>query len=347
MQSPVSNLICPDCRGDVTRGVRGLTCSSCQRTFLNRDGISHFLPTILENGIDKEKEKAGWASLFIENRDAEYFLSLPYLSSEIDTENYYAHAAAEFDFACSFLGSLENMTGLDLGGSIGWAAYRFAQKGARVALADFNDGPSGLQGASHYVKEVPEIERFRVDAHCLPFASRTFDFVYSSSFLHHMQRPEAVVAEVARILNPGGVYIASCEAFCPFWTSQRKALMRSPVTGNYIDRGINEQVFYQRQYIKWFLNAGLSIKISNPNWDTPHARSIAYGEQLGKSNYQPEILRKRTGSGGLVGVASRAVLGSQLWRLAIPIMKKSELARRLLLSATQKYRILIGVKKPA
>jgi ubiquinone/menaquinone biosynthesis C-methylase UbiE len=42
------------------------------------------------------------------------------------------------------------------------------------------------------------------DAHCLPFAAAAFDLVLSVSMLHYLHFPERALAEVRRVLRPGG-----------------------------------------------------------------------------------------------------------------------------------------------
>lgn len=44
----------------------------------------------------------------------------------------------------------------------------------------------------------------QADAARLPFADATFDAVVSASALHHWPRPERVLAEMARVVRPGG-----------------------------------------------------------------------------------------------------------------------------------------------
>jgi 2-polyprenyl-6-hydroxyphenyl methylase / 3-demethylubiquinone-9 3-methyltransferase len=44
------------------------------------------------------------------------------------------------------------------------------------------------------------------DAMSLPFASGSFDVVCAMDFLEHVEDPAAVVAEIARVLAPGGVF---------------------------------------------------------------------------------------------------------------------------------------------
>jgi len=49
------------------------------------------------------------------------------------------------------------------------------------------------------------IQLERVDAKQLPFARRSFDAVISNSIVHHIPKPREVLAEMARVLKPGGV----------------------------------------------------------------------------------------------------------------------------------------------
>ena len=47
----------------------------------------------------------------------------------------------------------------------------------------------------------------RVDAETLPFDDNRFDVVYSWGVIHHSEKPENIVAEIYRVLRPGGVFL--------------------------------------------------------------------------------------------------------------------------------------------
>jgi SAM-dependent methyltransferase len=47
----------------------------------------------------------------------------------------------------------------------------------------------------------------RCDAERLPFPDASFDVVYSWGVIHHSERPERIVAEIHRVLRPGGVFL--------------------------------------------------------------------------------------------------------------------------------------------
>lgn len=54
------------------------------------------------------------------------------------------------------------------------------------------------------------------DAHALPFRDQSFDVVFSFAVLEHLHTPARALAEIARILKPGGLYIGSVSQGEPF-----------------------------------------------------------------------------------------------------------------------------------
>lgn len=47
----------------------------------------------------------------------------------------------------------------------------------------------------------------RVDAEVLPFDDAFFDVVYSWGVIHHSEHPERILAEIRRVLKPGGLFL--------------------------------------------------------------------------------------------------------------------------------------------
>jgi ubiquinone/menaquinone biosynthesis C-methylase UbiE len=47
----------------------------------------------------------------------------------------------------------------------------------------------------------------RLDAETLPFPDDAFDLVYSWGVIHHSEQPGSIVAEIRRVLKPGGLFI--------------------------------------------------------------------------------------------------------------------------------------------
>jgi SAM-dependent methyltransferase len=58
------------------------------------------------------------------------------------------------------------------------------------------------------VVENPWLDEGRVaDAAALPYSDATFDVVFSDNVLEHLEDPETVFREIARVLRPGGVFL--------------------------------------------------------------------------------------------------------------------------------------------
>jgi len=53
------------------------------------------------------------------------------------------------------------------------------------------------------------------DASAIPFSDNSFDTVLSTEVLEHVSKPDRVIAEMVRILKPGGVVILSCPFLHP------------------------------------------------------------------------------------------------------------------------------------
>lgn len=53
----------------------------------------------------------------------------------------------------------------------------------------------------------PGVSFVEGDAHALPFEVGSFDLVTSARTLHHLTRPELVLAEMTRVLRPGGTML--------------------------------------------------------------------------------------------------------------------------------------------
>jgi SAM-dependent methyltransferase len=54
------------------------------------------------------------------------------------------------------------------------------------------------------------------DGHALPFADASFDVVFALTVMEHFQNPFVAVAEVKRVLKPGGRFIGTVETLVPF-----------------------------------------------------------------------------------------------------------------------------------
>jgi 2-polyprenyl-6-hydroxyphenyl methylase/3-demethylubiquinone-9 3-methyltransferase len=92
---------------------------------------------------------------------------------------------------------------LDVGCGAGFLSNHLAQEGFEVTGLDASRASLDVaerhdaSGRASYLLG---------DARALPFPAASFDVVCAMDFLEHVEEPAAVVAEVSRVLKPGGVF---------------------------------------------------------------------------------------------------------------------------------------------
>jgi SAM-dependent methyltransferase len=112
---------------------------------------------------------------------------------------------------------------LDLGCGFGRHAYEAARRGAHVVALDAGkDEVEGVLGTFAAMVEAGELAEattkvgvIQGDALHLPFADGTFDRVICSEVLEHIPNDEAAMAELARVLRPGGTMAITIPRFGP------------------------------------------------------------------------------------------------------------------------------------
>ena len=111
---------------------------------------------------------------------------------------------------------------LDVGAGFGRHVFECARRGADVVALDYAEDEvvqtRATLGAMVDSGEI-DLERFkgvlRGDATNLPFADNSFDVVITSEVLEHIQDDVAAIAEMVRVLKPGGHFAATVPAWFP------------------------------------------------------------------------------------------------------------------------------------
>jgi SAM-dependent methyltransferase len=119
---------------------------------------------------------------------------------------------------------------LDVACGTGIVARRAAAHGAAVVGVDVNEQMLGV------AREIaPEIRWLEADAADLPLPDAAFDWVFCQQGLQFMTDPAAAVAEMRRVLAPGGRLTVSvwrpCDAYerlAGLLDAESAAIMRSP-----------------------------------------------------------------------------------------------------------------------
>jgi SAM-dependent methyltransferase len=119
-------------------------------------------------------------------------------------ETYAQNAAFVHGLAGGVLESLDAKPGeiiLDLGCGDGQLTQRIAATGAAVRGVDASPEMVAATRALGLQAEV-------ANAEALPHANASFDAVFSNAALHWVRDQEAMMAEVRRVLRPGGRFVA-------------------------------------------------------------------------------------------------------------------------------------------
>jgi hypothetical protein len=127
------------------------------------------------------------------------------------------------------------------------------------------------------------------------------------------------------------------------WQSAAEAQSENEEVRRYRALGVNEQVYSQSQWIRWFDSAGFELRLIQLRWDRIVPGEVVYGGGVNEANYLLQILTRRQGEKSLGGLLASTLLGKGLWRSGLPILRSDSL-RRLLLHQTRKPRLLTAIK---
>lgn len=239
----LNSICCPICHHSLTlqthevmndRILEGnLHCSQCGENYPVHKGMPYLISdTNLEQF--KATEREGWVKIWekkgmYENANLELSHQLPYVGG------MWTDVARVFDMALQEMNLTGKETILDIGAGQGWASRYFAEKGCTaIALDIVADEKFGL-GRSWAIMERANtyFEPLLGDGERLPFPENTFDYVFFCGALHHFVHFERVLAQVHRVLKPGGRLIAAGEPAISLFKTEAEiqALLEEPEEG--------------------------------------------------------------------------------------------------------------------
>ena len=110
---------------------------------------------------------------------------------------------------------------LEIGCGAGGHSALFARHGAVMTSVDIT--PARVQSTQRKFEILGDAaagcKAMQADAENLPFEDSAFDIVYSNGVLHHTHDTEKAIAEVYRVLKPGGkaVIMLYCKSSWQYW----------------------------------------------------------------------------------------------------------------------------------
>lgn len=174
---------------------------------------------------------------------------------------------------------------LDIGAGRGISSYAFAKAGCSVTALEpdpsYLVGSKAIQSLIDTTKlPIKVVEKY---GETLPFENNTFDIVYARALLHHAHNLKKLTQEAARVLKPGGVFIATREHVISRKEDLIQFLESHPL--HFLYGGENAYLLQEYKYA--ITTAGLKLK----NVLGPYESAINYAPQT-QQEFQEKIASK-------------------------------------------------------
>jgi len=201
-----SELCCPACRGPLAVEGVGAVCRACDRRYPGDRGYLDFLPDLGAAGGD------GLGPRLMHSR------ALARVYERVWRPMFIAAATgglpdyrAEFEQVLAALATAEGGAVVDLSCGPGFTGRRLAESGRFERVFGLDWSLAMLARAAADNRGLMRL--VRGDVSHLPFKTGSLAGAHAGAAFHMWPDPTAAVAEVARVLRPGGGFVASTFAY--------------------------------------------------------------------------------------------------------------------------------------
>jgi SAM-dependent methyltransferase len=174
---------------------------------------------------------------------------------------------------------------LDLGAGRGISSYALAKAGWQVTALE--PDPSSIVGrdAIRMLAEQSNLPIYPLDGYAekIPCADSQFDLVYGRQVMHHAQNLQMMCNEIARMLKPGGTFIATREHVISKREDLQSFLNNHPL--HHLYEG--EHAYLLKDYLDGIRNSGLRVKKILDPYDTAMNYFPVTEEQLTYNFFHP------------------------------------------------------------
>lgn len=165
---------------------------------------------------------------------------------------------------------------LDLAAGTGASSVPYARAGAEVTAGDISTGMLEVGRRKH-----PEIDFVYADALDLPFDDASFDVVTITYGFRNVQEPQAALAEMLRVLKPGGRLLVaefSTPTLAPFARFYKGYIMRAlPAVARAVSSNPEAYVYLAESIRAWPDQDALAHLIRDAGFDQVRYRNLTGG----------------------------------------------------------------------
>lgn len=203
------SLRCPRCGATELRidTRHGLLCTGCEALYPadSQTGTVAFSTQPNSGGV-KADIQAWWSDLYRQiYRDYDESVSAERLDRDLDDLVALFHQREHMAVVEMGAIDLESKRVLEIGSGAGAHSCLFKRRGADVTAIDLTPARALSTARKLALAYGPGPARaYQADAENLPFQDESFDIVYSNGVLHHSEDTVRCIAEVHRVLRPGG-----------------------------------------------------------------------------------------------------------------------------------------------